>query len=263
MSLFAFQSAWLKLLFEPGLQAAGAAGEIRERDLSLAERESLQSICQGPLDLAQRMQSHLVLSLQDALPPRVRFLLAEQSEPFVRYYLASEALPPLFPKARLQSRLLKRLLDYLDRFHFIIPHLRDLINYELALGQLYYFGWPLPQTEPAGRGPVLAAWVQLVLLGAQFPAVLDQLKNRQHPDLSETQQQTFLLIQSCDSLYLEAIDPLLGECLQGCDGQQSWEQLIAVCLSRHPELDTQAQTRALLPWEPHYLKREILYSVQP
>lgn len=262
MSLAAFQLAWLKLLFEPGLQTAWATGEIRERELSLGERASLQTICQSPLELSQRMQTQWVLSLQDALPLRVRVLLGDQSEPFVRYYLQSEALPPLFPKAHLQRQLLQRLRDYLEQAHLIIPHLRDLIAYELALSQLQYFGLPAQQSQAysSQQGPTLAAWVQVVLLGAQFPVVLDQLKNRQRPDLSETQTQTFLLIQSFDSLHLEAVDPLLGECLQSCDGKQTWAQLIAACLARHPERDVQAETRALQPWEAHYLKREILDS---
>ncbi len=258
MSLFAFQQAWFRLLSEPDLQADWASGEIAERELSASEQSSLQAICQSSLNWSQRLQRHLEQSLQDALPLRVRLLLADQNEPFARYFLQSKAPPPLFPKAHLQRQLLFGLLSYLDQAQLIIPHLRDLIAYELALSQLRYFGLPqaLPQTE--SPGPILAPWVQVVLLGSQFPVVLAQLKNRQRPELSESKAQTFLLIQSFESLHLEAIDALLGECLLACHGSLSWSAIVEGCLARHAELDLGAERRALLPWEPHYLKRGIL-----
>ncbi|HEY9842254.1 MAG: hypothetical protein ACAI44_33165, partial [Candidatus Sericytochromatia bacterium] len=170
--------------------------------------------------------------------------------------LGQASLPPLYPRLQLLSEVLNHSLGYLGRQHLIIPHLRDLISYELAAAHLDFFCLPKPLA--ATPGPRLASWARLIRLGSQFPLLLESL-NRGYaaPDLSETPKQRFLLTREFRGLRLEVLPPLVAACLEACDGQTPWEVLAQAALQQQ-EPDAGGELAALQTWYGHFLQRGVL-----
>lgn len=263
MSLRAFQQAWLELLFNAEVRAAWQNGDYTFNGLNPAEKRSLQQLHPDTLErLVADNNAHRHWLLLNSLPVRIRQLLGENhSEAVIASLLAAESPPPLYPPQRLRSVLLHHTQSYFSRHHLIVPHLQDLLNYELAATHLGFFGLPRPLSPTPG--PQLAEWARLVRLGHQFPLVLDSLSREETPpDVSETPKQTFLLVRDFRGLRLENPHPLLARCLEACDGQQNWESLINQVLANSPDIDPHTEKTALQEWLGHYLQRGVLVMSQ-
>lgn len=264
MSLRAFEQAWLELLFNAEVRAAWQNGDYTFNGLNPGERRSLQQLHPETLErLVIDNNAHRQWLLLNSLPVRVRQLLGEShSEAVIASLLASEGgPPPLYPPHRLRSALLQHTQQYFSRHHLIVPHLQDLLSYELAATHLGFFG--LPRPLPATPGPQLADWARLVRLGHQFPLVLESLSREQAPpDVSETPKQIFLLVRDFRGLRLENPHPLVARCLEACDGQQSWQNVLEQVLADTPDIAAETEKTALQEWLGHYLQRGVLVMSQ-
>lgn len=257
MGLKAFQQAWLELLFNAEAREAWQSGQVGFHGLDAQDRQNLEQIDSETLArLVRDSHAQRRAVLIQMLPESVRRLLGEaHAHAVVEDFLASGHLPPFYPRSRLLSAMLNQVLAYLAEQHLIIPHLRDLILYELTAGHLAFFA--LPRLCEPRPGPVLAPWARTLQLARHFPAVLESLAQGDgFSDLSESPRQDFLLLRDFRGLKLEGLHPLLAICLQGCDGSRTWEELVTEALAQHSE--RVLEKAALQAWLEHYLQRGIL-----
>lgn len=258
MSLKAFQQVWLELLLNPAARTNFLSSEQFLPGLSVLERKSLQSMSLTELEqFSQRAYARCYQKLAAVMPTRIAQLLgAEHVHGILEAYLGQASLEPLYPRRLLLSSLLNQLSVYLSQQSLIIPHLKDLMAYELALLELDFF--QLPTSLAWGGGPKLAPHVRLVRLGKEFPMVLDAL-NRGFPlpDISETPKQRFLLSREFQNLRLEALPPLISACLEACDGQLSWKMIVRQVLATRAQ-DSEPEAETLENALEHFLQRGVL-----
>lgn len=262
MSLKAFQNTWLELLYQPEFRSAWQRGESIPRQLTSQEQAGLQALAADQLhDFISNSQQHLQDVLQELIPNRLQRLL---DPPIFRdclqEWIASEALPPLFPRSSFIAAWGRFLQQYLQAQELLIPHLQDMLLYELSLGQLRFFSLPGP--ENLQPGPQLASWSKVLSLGEQFPLVLNQLKQEQQPiGLAEYPKRPFLLYQNFGGTHLERLPQMLAECLLLCDGQLSWQDILEQVQTQHPAQELPYQE--LSHWYQQYLQQGILVSLRP
>jgi len=255
MSLKHFQQAWMALVFNPSARSAWLAGDNLFHGLEPEEQASLRGLTSAYLEqVAALEQTQHLAVLEQMLPVRVRHLLGEeQTAAFLAHFLEQKMMPPLYPTHPLLSVLLNHLLLYLSEHNLIIPHLRDLISYELTAAHLDFF--KLPQVSPEQRGPVLATWARVVRLGKHFPLVISQ-NRRDLATLSETPKQDFLMLRDFKGLKLEKLAPISARCLLQCQGDKSWAEILTA-------LGPNLQVQAMQSLYEQYLQRGILSDREP
>lgn len=246
MSLKAFEQAWIESLLNPG--------DRHWHQLTPSERASLEAL--SPETLAgwrEQAQTQRRDLLATALPRRIRQLLGEAHSADLLAALQNHPdLPPQYPRHELISFVLNHLLSVQT---LSLPHLRDLVSYELAAVRLVFFG--LPQAAETLKGPRLATWARLIRLGEQFPTVLESL-NQGHPvdDLPDMPTRRFLLTRDFGGLRLETLPPGVLACLERCDGSRPWSELSAEVMAQQ----TLREDPPLGEWLEHFLRRGVLLA---
>lgn len=218
MSLKHFQHAWLELISQAALSDVPCRSTFLSQSLGLdaMEAKSLSALAPGALQTQAQAQTEAKRTvLQRTLPESVQHLLGAEHLAAVLERLDDQALPLFSPQA-LRSVLLSEVLQYLNATDLIVPHLRDLVHYEMAAAQLRFFR--LPAERPTGE-MLLAPWARLIRLGVHFPLFLRQLPHVATP-LSETPRQAFLLLRDFQGLKLESLSALQLECLKACQTQR-------------------------------------------
>lgn len=242
MSLKAFEQAWLEILLNPAMRQAWLAGDKRFHQLNPQELAILQACSRESL-ISRSHQLHRQRQqvLEAALPSRIRQLLGHShSQALIAHLLEQGSPPPLYPYRQLLTSLMDACFDYLGQQQVTVPHLRDLVSYELASAHLDFFA--LPRPLPLTPGPRLAAWARLLRLGCQFPLLLESLnQGEEPPPLAEVPRQLFLLTREFRGLRLEALPPLVASCLENCDGQKSWAELVAQLHTQQAIPDNEAE----------------------
>lgn len=249
MNLKAYQQAWLAQLLNPA----------ESQTLGPEARAALQGLSGENLATrVHQVRRQRLQALEAVLPPRIRQVLGySHAQAMLASFAERGSLPPLYPPRRLLTELLAHCIDYLGRQQLLIPHLRDLIAYELAAAHLDFFNLPCPL--PPTSGPRLATWARLIRLGSQFPALLEALnRGLETPDLPETPRPLFLLTREFRGLRLETVPPLVAACLELCDGQQSWPDLVETVLSQRGEPVSPTEADLLQSWNEHLLQRGVL-----
>lgn len=257
MSLKSFEQAWLELLLNPRYRAAWLAGDAPFHGLTSDERESLRQLESARLEaLAAAARLHRSQALARALPLRIKRLLGpERAESLLAGLSDGAAMPALYPRRQLLSQLLNHLLGALGREGQQVPHLRDLVAYELASADLDFFA--LPRVLAPTPGPMLAPWARLIRLGSQFSLVLERLNRNQLPEgLDEEPRQRFLLTREFRGLRLEALPVLVQACLELCDGARAWPEIMDQALAQQP--GSESERASLQAWLEQFLQRGVL-----
>lgn len=227
MSLKYLQQSWLELLSHAAQREAFQRGELSGPidGLEAHEMQSLRQI--DPEWLASMAKAHtesVTQHLLNAFPESIFNLIGPvHAQAVVNALLIREPSIPCFEPRALVSLLLNELLHALTTAELMIPHLRDLVHYELAAAQLCFFRLPEDRQVPLA-GPLLADWVRIVRLGKYFPLFLRQ---GSAVPFSETPREEFLLLRDFQGLKLELLNPLTAACLQRCQGNESWESILS------------------------------------
>lgn len=250
MRLKDFEQAWLALLLEPAREDQVRSPGARAVRHLLSGEELALRVHQVRRQRYQTLEAHL--------PERVRLLLGySHAQALLADFLERGNLPPLFPPHKLLTELLAYCTEYLNRQQLVIPHLRDLIGYEMTAAHLAFFS--LPRPLPPTPGPQLAAWAAVLRLGPHFPAVLESLNHGQEPvELPEAPRTPFLISREFRGLRLEAVPPLVGACLEACDGLKSWSKLAAAAGERRQQPPAAGESDLLQSWYEHLLQRGVL-----
>lgn len=262
MGLKSYQQAWLALLLNQDRRVNWLSGRERFHGLDKQSAENLAHIDPQILEtIVRESHSQRLLTLVQSLSEPMRCLLGQKhTEAVALRFLETEPLLPLYPRECSQTALLNQILDYLSEEHLLIPHLKDLLAYELSIVQLRFFS--LPRVHAYRPGPVLASWASVLVLGHHFPTVLEALsQNRTVPERSESPRQHFLLLRDFRGLKLEVLHPILARCLRACDGRKIWSEIVQDVLAEESETEGLLETDALQAWLTQYLKRGILRVV--
>lgn len=168
--------------------------------------------------LALAWEENAIDNIMAILPHRLlTFLERDALEPFVKTFLRQEPAP---------TTLLETLLGFL---HFlsnklkedpvIIPHLQDVILYELSCLQTQ-------QVQPHSGSiyPTLPTHVALLKAGPFLQAVLEE----QAPVFmfSDSPKVPYLLKRSITRYELQRLPEVVYAVLKHCQGQMSWNELI-------------------------------------
>jgi hypothetical protein len=249
MSLKHFQHSWLSLIAHTESPAGPARGELLSQTLGLeaAEADSLTAV---PPDFVQTQTQRQAEArralLENTLPESVQYVLGASHTAAVLEALLARDLP-VFSRQALRSAVLGEVLHYLNTTGFIVPHLRDLVHYELAAAPLCFFR--LPASRPVS--PLrLAPWARLIRLGVHFPLFLRQFRH-QPVSLSETPRQEFLLLRDFQGLKLESLTPLQLACLQRCQTPTDGAEFVMNVTYQGAQSEMAAVFR-------HYVQRGIL-----
>lgn len=249
MSLKHFQHSWLDLIVRTETPDVPVPGEFLSQALGLeaAEADSLKTVPPDFVRAQTRLQAEARRALlAGILPESVQHLLGDSHTATVLEGLQARDLP-VFSRQALLSAVLSEVMDYLNTTGFIVPHLRDLIHYELAAVSLCFFR--LPAARQAGTTR-LAPWARLIRLGVHFPLFLRQLRH-QPAVLSETPRQAFLLLRDFQGLKLESLTPLQLACLQRCQTPADACDLVTEVTDEGAQTEMAAVFR-------HYVQRGIL-----
>jgi len=188
------------------------------------------------------------------LPPRLTYLLGSDytSELLARLPLS------LFSQAGLGDFKLALLVGFqavLAEEAVVIPHLAQVLDYEMAVLKLQYHR--LPQNQLGGEAPVWADWACLLKAGPHLSEVLERLRLvKALSPCSEFPLQTYLLTRDLGGARLEILHPLAAACLAEIDGQRFWSQIVESVLAEYtgPPLELSA----LMDWLPYLVRRGIL-----
>lgn len=137
----------------------------------------------------------------------------------------------------------------------VIPHLAQVLEYEITVLKLHYH--LLPQNTLWGEAPVMADWACLLKAGPHLSEVLERLRQgKALSPCSEFPLQTYLLTRDLGGARLEALHPLVAACLAEVDGQRFWSQIVESVLAEYtgPTLELSA----LMDWLPYLVRRGIL-----
>ena len=117
MGLKSYQQVWLELLSDQAIRDNWLTSQENHHDLSPPEFAHLSSISPKNLNQwAQESQKQHSQKLNELFPEGIRFLLGpEHTQKIIAQILSSEALPPLYPRARSLSRLLNQVLKFLTK----------------------------------------------------------------------------------------------------------------------------------------------------
>jgi len=188
------------------------------------------------------------------LPPRLGLLLGADyaSELLARLPLSlmSQAGFSDFKLA-----LLVGLQSVLAAEEVVIPHLAQVLEYEITVLKLHYHRLPHPLLW--GEAPAWADWACLLKAGPHLSEVLERLRlGKALSPCSEFPLQTYLLTRDLGGARIEALHPLVAACLAEVDGQRFWSQIVESVLAEYtgPSLELSA----LIDWLPYLVRRGIL-----
>lgn len=260
MSLATWQSLWVQLLMDPHLRERWQTDYLPIHDLQPEEIHCLNQLSSNLLHtLAEQNLKARQELFRHFLPTNLQHLLPrELSQSLITGYVSLYPDAPLYPKAQAIPRLLAFIFQDLRQRRVHIPHLEDLIRYELLASQLQLFQFPQPLAWCPG--PRLAPWAGLLEGGPHLIPVLESLA-LSPPELSQIPDQPkcgYLLTRTLSGLRAEALPAALYQCLSLCDGQGTWTEWVSA------QALTPEQHDALLAWEPVLHERGILiYSTVP
>jgi hypothetical protein len=260
MSLAIWQSLWIQLFMDPHLRERWQTDYLPIHDL---QPEEVRCLGQISPEMLQEYAAHNLQTRQQLfrhfLPVNLQHLLPHDLiQSLITGYISLYPDATLYPKAQAMPRLLAFIFQDLRQRRVHIPHLEDIIRYELLASQLQLF--QLPQPLAWCPGPRLATWAGLLEGGPHLIPVLESLLLNP-PELSQIPDQPkcgYLLTRTLSGLRAEALPAALYQCLSQCDGQSSWSDGVSACLLP-PE-----QHEAMLAWENVLHERGILiYSTAP
>lgn len=202
----------------------------------------------------QTARTGRTLQLFSHLPPRLVCLLGEDyaSELLARLPLSLVTQAGL---NHFKLAVLVGLQAVLVEESVVIPHLEQVLAYEVSVLQLNYHA--LPQNLNLADAPTWAEWACLLSAGPHFVDVLEFLRQGQvPPPCSEFPLQTYLLTRDLAGSRLEPLHPLVAACLAEVDGQRFWSQIVESVLQDYsgPPLEVSA----LMEWLSYLVRRGIL-----
>ncbi|PIQ23027.1 hypothetical protein COW36_01965 [bacterium (Candidatus Blackallbacteria) CG17_big_fil_post_rev_8_21_14_2_50_48_46] len=242
--LSAWEQVWEEWFIETRMTDLPTASVSHLPACVPSERELwLQS---ARFSLQQKLRSHIPVRIVNLLGPEyLEELLLQMPRTVIAH-----SLGPSFSLA-----LLLQLNEQIQQEGLLIPHLSQVLNFEIALLQRVFYR--LPPLFPAEFQPLLSDWVCLISGGPFFIDILEWLRLGQPlPACSELPLQDYLLIRDMAGSRLEALPSDVAECLKRCNGKSAWEEIVAEVLNETS--DPQLGAAALKDWGNYLIKRGIL-----
>lgn len=258
MSIKTFQQISIDLALSADLDAEQVQQHSLYNSLNAIERKYLQELSLNQLkELKSTAHQANYSQLARLMPAKVQALLgAEIVNQLLETYLIQERLPIFHPRAHLLRHLLNFVQVYVQQQDLIIPHLKDVLNYEICTLDLVFFGLPL-KTQYS-NGPQLSASASSVRLGEQFPQVLLYLQqNLSVLHFDEQIKQMFLISRGIKGIRLEKLSAQRYACLELCNGERTWDEIVQrVLQNRYAQ--AHESPGQLTDWHRELLKQGIL-----
>ncbi len=258
MSIKTFQQISIDLALSADLDEEQVQQHSLYNSLNAIERKYLQELSLNQLkELKSTAYQANYSQLARFLPAKVQSLLGSETvNRLLDAYLIQERLPNFYPRSHLLRHLLSFVQTYAQQQELIIPHLKDVLNYEVCTLELAFFA--LPSETSYGSGPQLAASAGTVRLGEYFPQVLLHLhQNLSVLHISEQSRYMFLVSCGIKGIRLEKLSAIRYACLELCNGERSWYDISKRVQTSH-FADAYESPEQLTSWYHELLKQGIL-----